>query len=85
MIFLQAAIAGGIVLLIGIPILTGIFMNVYWRSVGKEENIKNKKPYYSDPFPFIVTIIVSILILLCLFYLLIIILDKVFPGYGYSN
>ena len=93
MVLLQAAMIGGMILviffgvflLIGIPVLTGIFMKWFWRLIGKKENIENKVLYYKDPLPFIISIIFSIFILGSIFYLLIIWFDKAFPNWGYYN
>ena len=93
MIFLQAAIAAGFILLIifciylliGIPFLTILFIKTYWKISNQQEKIKNKLPYYKDFFPFVMSIILSLVILLIGFYLLVILLDKIFPSFGYSN
>ena len=93
MILLQAAMAGGFVLiillgvflLIGIPVLTTVLMKLYWRFAGKKENIKNGKAYYKDFIPFLSILIFSIIALLLLFYMLIILFDTIYPAYGSSN
>jgi len=93
MFLLQAAIAGkivliilfGLFLLIGIPILTSVLMKLYWTITGKKDNIKNGKAYYKDFIPFLSILIFSTVALILLFYLLIILFDKAFPSFGYSN
>ena len=87
MVLLQAAMAGGflmmiflgLLLLVGVPILTTILMRVYRKATGK--NDKAKKEFYKDIIPFISIVIFSILALLLLFYLLIILLDSVVPSF----
>ena len=93
MILLQAAIAAGLVLLvifgiyllIGIPLLTMLFMRTYWKISNQHEKIKNKTAYYKDPCPFVISILPALGILIFGFYLFIISLDKIFPGFGYAN
>jgi hypothetical protein len=93
MILLQAAIAAGLILLvifgvymlIGIPLLTMLLMKAYWKISNQQEKIKNKIPYYKDTYPFILSVAVALSILIFGFYLFIILLDKVFPSFGYSN
>lgn len=93
MILLQAAIAAGFILLvvfgvyllIGIPLLTMLFMKTYWKISHQHEKIKNKTAYYKDPFPFVISIVVALCILIFGFYLFIISIDKIFPNFGSSN
>lgn len=90
MVLLQAAMLGGLILMIFLisfiviftPILTCLLMNLFWRILKKEEYINAKKPYYKDPLPFIVSIILSISFLVFVFYLLIIWYDKAHPNFG---
>ena len=87
MVLLQAAmLAGyiiliflGIYLLIFTPILIGLLMKAFWNFTDKKQNIIDKKPYYKDPFPFIISIFLSVSILIYIFYWLIIWLDKLYP------
>jgi uncharacterized membrane protein YidH (DUF202 family) len=81
---LVLAIMLGIFLLIGVPILTSIFMKILWRNLGKAENLKNKKPYYKDPLLFIPCIVFSVSLLVIIFYILILLFDKLNPGFGYN-
>jgi uncharacterized membrane protein YjjP (DUF1212 family) len=84
MILLQAGMMGGLILviifgiflLIYIPILTGIFMKLFWRLIDKKEKIENNISYYKDPFPFLISIAFSIFTLIVPSYLLIIWFDK---------
>ena len=90
---LQAAMTAGFVLmimfgiymLIGIPLLTILFMKTYWKISNQQERIKNKVAYYKDPIAFVVSILFVFGILLLSFYLFVMSLDKIFPGFGYSN
>ena len=91
MILLQAGIAAGmfpfyialpIFLIVATPILLGILMRFAWRRRGKREYIKNKMPYYKDPLLFFPLLILSMIIACVLFYLLLILLDKLFPEAG---
>ncbi len=93
MVLLQAAMAAGFILficlgifiLIGVPFLTAISMKIFWRLSGKHENIKNKIAYYKDTFPFVISVLRSFVTVIMIFYFLIILFDKIFPGFGYSN
>jgi len=75
----------GIYLLIGVPILTGLFMKWYWRLSNKQYHIESNTPYYKDVFPFLVILILALVILICSFYLLIRFFDFLFPATGYSS
>jgi hypothetical protein len=83
MILLQAAMAAGaiffvillIVLIIGVPLLTGIAMKILWRTLGKGDFIINKKPYYKDPLLYFPCLICSIIILTFAFYRLILLMN----------
>lgn len=87
MILLQAAMAGGflmmvflgLLLLAGVPILTTILMRVYRKATGK--NDRAKKEFYKDIIPFISIVIFSLIALLLLFYLLVILFDSVIPSF----
>jgi hypothetical protein len=93
MILLQAAIAAAFVLILvlilflilGTIIFTPLLMKLYWKSSGNSENIVAKKPYHKDIFPFLISIIVSLIISVSLFYIFILFLDFLFPIFGYSN
>ena len=93
MILLQAMMMGGLILLIslggfllfGIPLLTGLFLKSFWKLTNQRQKIADNIPYYKDPLPFIMAIGISFIILLGLFDLLIIWLDKAFPTSGYFN
>ena len=90
MILLQAAMAAGlilivifgVILLIGIPLLTGFFVKLFWRVTNKSENIENKVAYYKDKWPFVISVWVSFFILATMFYLLILWFDKSFSGFS---
>jgi hypothetical protein len=89
MIVLQAAMAAGaiffvllgIFLLIGVPILTGLFMKMLWIILGRQDFIKDKKPYYKDPLLYFPCLIGSIIILVVIFYCLILLFDKLNPDF----
>jgi uncharacterized protein involved in cysteine biosynthesis len=93
MILLQAAMLGRFVLfaflcitlVIGTPFLTGLFMKVYWRLADKKDNIAGGKPYYKEPLPFVLSIILSISLLIGFVYLLVVLFDKLNPDYDYFN
>ncbi|HEY4788639.1 MAG TPA: hypothetical protein VIH57_21460 [Bacteroidales bacterium] len=93
MILLQAAMAAGAVLLIYlgvllvivVPILTGLLMRFSWRIFGKQDYIKNGIPYYKDHLLYFLCLLVSIGITLLLFYLSLILFDKLNPDFGYHN
>jgi hypothetical protein len=67
-----------IILIIGLPLLTGLFMKIYWKLIGKRENIIDRKPYYKEPLPFIICLSFSAVTLLGIFYLLLITFAKGF-------
>ena len=83
MIILQASmifgtlflILFGVFLLIGIPLLTRFLMKTIWRILGKEDFLKNKTPYYKDPFLYFSILISSIIVLSLIYYKLIMRLD----------
>jgi len=89
MILLQAAMAAGFILLltlgvfllIGVPLLTGLFMRTYWKLSGKKQNIEKKTPYYKDILPFFLSILLSAVITLIFFYSLLILFDKLYPNF----
>ena len=91
MILLQAAIAAGAVLvgifgiflLIGVPVFTMLFMKAYWKLSNQEEKIQNQLPYYKEPLPFLINIILAVCIVILGFYFFISILN--FPDFSYSN
>jgi len=91
MILLQAAIAAGfflaiffiIFLMIGVPLLVGTFMRWSWRVFKKVDYLRNNMPYYKDPVLFFPCLVVSIIILCCSFYLLILLFDKLNPNWGW--
>ena len=91
MILLQAAIAAGAVLvgkfgiflLIGVPVFTMLFMKAYWKLSNQEEKIQNQLPYYKEPLPFLINIILAVCIVILVFYFFISILN--FPDFSYSN
>lgn len=93
MVILQAGIAGGfliiilfgIYLLVGLPLLTGMFMKFVWRRLNKEKLITNNTPYYKDPIWFFPRLLLSIVILGYVFYLLLILVDQLYPGWGLST
>ena len=92
MILLQAAIAAGMTLvvilvifiIVGTPFLTGFFMRLLWKKTGKEKNIENKMPYYKDLLPFLIAVIVSILLILSVFYLVLILFDNLYPRFSFD-
>ncbi len=51
--------------------LTGIFVQWYWKISDKRKNISNKLPYYQDPVAFIVSILLSVVITSVIYYILI--------------
>ena len=88
MFFLQAAMGAGIVLfvffciymVIGIRILVPLFMRLLSKERKSSESQKSG-PYYARPFPYFISLIVSITILLAVFYALILLFDKFFPDF----
>ena len=93
MILLQAAIAGGAVLLflfglfmlIGAPILTVLLMKIIRKILAKENLIQNKKPYFKNLLLYFLCLIFSIILLGLIFYLLLFLFDKFNPNFGYFN
>ena len=61
------------------PPLTGLLMKAYWRSIDKKQNIADNKLYYKEPIPFLISVVISIVALLGAFYLLLILLQIIFP------
>jgi hypothetical protein len=88
MVLLQAAMLGefilvvfyGIFLIIGTILLTGLFMKSYWTLNGKGQNLIQGKPYYKEPLPFFISIILSIAITTGVFYFILVLFDKAFPN-----
>lgn len=74
-----------IMLVIVTPLLTGIFMRAYWKLADKTHNIIENKPYYKEPLPFLFSIILSVSLIIGFFLLLILLLDKIDPGWNYFN
>ncbi|MCD6012434.1 MAG: hypothetical protein K0Q79_2296 [Flavipsychrobacter sp.] len=93
MFFLQAAMGFGYVvvlifgllILVGVPILTRLFMEYIWRKKGKRKFIEKKTPYYKDPIWFILCMITSFVIVTIVFFFVLIFFDKLFPQYGFYN
>lgn len=93
MILLQAAFGTGLLLigiffvylLIGTPLLSMLLMKMFWYASNQQEKIKNKIPYYKQPLPFAISIILALAILVFGFYLFMIWLDKIFPDWGYLS
>jgi hypothetical protein len=93
MILLQAAIAAGFVLIIvlilflffGATIFTKLLMKLYWKLSGNGKYIIAKKPYHKNIIPFLLSIIISLLISVSLFYSFLLFLDFIFPSFRYSN
>jgi hypothetical protein len=89
-ILLQAAIAAGFFLfilfgaflLIVTPKLVGLLMKFIWRRQNKEDYLKNNTPYYKDPVLYFPCLILSIIILSYMFYLLLLLFDKLIPNWG---
>ena len=87
MFLLQAAMVAefilviclGIFLIVLTPALTGLLMKAYWRSTVKKQNITDKKPYYKEPIPFLIGVVISIVVLTGVFYLLLILFGAIFP------
>jgi hypothetical protein len=69
-----------IYLIIGIPIVTGILMKMYWRIMGKSQQIIDGKPYYQEPFPFVVSLALSLIILSGIGYLLLLLFERIYPA-----
>lgn len=69
----------GLLLLIGVPILTTLLMRMYWRVAGKKD--ESKPHFYKDIIPLLSIIIFSTIALLLLFYLLSILLEGAFGSF----
>ena len=65
-----------IVIIIGSMFLTGFLMRIYWRLIGRKQYIIENKPYYKDPFPFLICACLSIVIVTSFLYLWFILLLK---------
>lgn len=79
MILLQAAMAMGFVLIVGLfvflaigtPLLVILFMKLY-RSVYKKTKEKSEDlPYYKEPIPFILSVLVALIVLIVIYFLLV--------------
>lgn len=75
----------GAFLLIGMPLLIRVLMKFFWKIQDKKEYLKNKTPYYKDPLLFLTTIVLSLVILGYLFYLLLILFDRLYPNWGLTT
>lgn len=92
MVLLQAAMLGGFILMvfygaflvIGTIFLSGVFMKTYWRLINKGQNITDGKPYYKEPLPFLISVILSIVMLSGLFYFLLTLFDKTFDNFRFD-
>lgn len=90
---LQAAMMAGymlfiglcVFLIVGVPLLTALLMRSYWKIRARDQNDFDKQPFYKEPLPYLVSIIISIVILFGVFCLLIVILDKIFPNVLYYS
>lgn len=79
MILLQAAIAMGFVLLVGLivflaigtPLLVILFMRLYRRLYKQNSQKFDRLPYYKEPIPFILSILVSLSVLKFIYFLLV--------------
>jgi len=89
MILLQAAIAGGMVLyvillllsVIVVPSLTWLFM----RKLRSKQLNSTDEQQLNKPVAFFFALVIAIIITGILFVLFILLFDRIFPGYGYSN
>jgi hypothetical protein len=92
MVLLQAAMLGGfmlvavfcIFLIVGTPLLTGLFMKVYWRVADKKQYIIDNKPYYKEPLPFLVCVLLSVFAIAGFICLLLVLFDKAFPNFYFE-
>ena len=76
MILLQAAMAMGFILLVGLglflaigtPLLVTLFMKLYRKVYRKNGILNNDLPYYKEPLPFFVSIVIAVFILIVAYY-----------------
>ncbi len=61
--------------------LTSFLMKFYWEHTNKKHLITGKTPYYKDPIPYFIFIILSFIISIGLFFCLCLIYIKLFPNY----
>jgi ABC-type multidrug transport system permease subunit len=72
----------GILLLIGVPILTGIFIKLFRRSSG----VSNDAPFYKQPAIFIPSLLIAIVLMLVFCYFIVpVIFDALFSSFGAYN
>lgn len=79
MILLQAAMAMGFVLLVGLivflaigtPLLVILFMKLYRSSYQENRGKSDRLPYYKEPIPFILSILVALFVLIVIYFLLV--------------
>jgi uncharacterized membrane-anchored protein len=79
MILLQAAMAMGFVLLVGLivflaigtPLLVILFMKLYRSSYQENREKSDRLPYYKEPIPFILSILVALFVLIVIYFLLV--------------
>jgi uncharacterized membrane-anchored protein len=79
MILLQAAMAMGFVLLVGLifflaigtPLLVIFFMKLYRSSYQENREKSDRLPYYKEPIPFILSILVALFVLIVIYFLLV--------------
>lgn len=84
MVLLQAAMMAGfvvilgyaILLIIGTPILIGFIMKGYWRLTKRALDFGKQTPYYKEPIPFLISIVISVGIITGLCYCLFLLLFK---------
>jgi len=74
---LQAAmLAGSLLLYVGLPVFVlitapkfiAIVMRAIWRAQGKKAFIENRSPFYKDPIVYFPVLVLSLVVLSCLYY-----------------
>jgi hypothetical protein len=55
-------------LFILLPLISGIIMKTFWKIRKKTEYLSNNYEYYKDPIYFIISLLISLIIITSLFY-----------------
>ena len=55
-------------------LLTNFLMKTYWNFTDRKQNITDGKPYYKEPVPFLISILLAVMITLLIIYVLLLLI-----------
>lgn len=93
MIFLEAAIGADIALfallilfiVVGVVFFKSKFMKFYRDITSNDNSIVIKQPYYKDLLPLFISVVISLIISIFLFFLFVLFLGLLFPNFDTIN